>query len=259
MQENKHHRPTRATRHATGLHRVPAKPLSQRPYLPYLAALGITVAGFGLAGVSAQHDGDDHAATSAVALDRQARDEAASRADRADRDRPNRTASPTSDPATTTSPATSAPPSPETSNTVRAGEPAPVKPDWVHPMPGAAVTSCYGPRWGVLHAGVDLAKPANTPVRAVGAGTVSAAGWLYSGYGISVVIDHGNGYLTHYAHLNRAEVRAGDRVSAGDMIGREGSTGDSTGPHLHFEVHRGLWNQINPAPWMRARGVNIGC
>src|SRR5690606_14465922 len=101
-------------------------------------------------------------------------------------------------------------------------------------MPGARVTSCFGPRWGVLHAGIDLAKPANTPVYAAGAGRVTAAGWVYSGYGISVMIDHGNGYLTHYAHLNEATVNVGDRVAAGDLIGREGSTGDSTGPHLHF-------------------------
>jgi murein DD-endopeptidase MepM/ murein hydrolase activator NlpD len=58
--------------------------------------------------------------------------------------------------------------------------------------------------------------------------------------------------------MNRADVQVGDKVAAGDTIGREGSTGDSTGPHLHFEVHKGLWNQINPAPWMRARGVNLG-
>src|SRR5690606_13100999 len=102
-------------------------------------------------------------------------------------------------------------------------------------------------RWGALPAGSDLALPPGTPVLAVGAGTVEAAGWLYAGYGISVVINHGNGYLTHYAHLSKATVSPGQRVSAGQQIGAEGSTGDSTGPHLHFEVHRGMWNQIEPA------------
>lgn len=133
-------------------------------------------------------------------------------------------------------------------------------PDWVSPMPGAQTTSCYGPRWGVLHAGVDLAMPAGTPVLAAGAGTVTVAGWAYTGYGISVVIDHGNGVLTHYAHLSATAVAVGDQVRAGDTIGSEGSTGDSTGPHLHFEVHLGgLWSQIDPAPWMRERGVDLGC
>lgn len=132
--------------------------------------------------------------------------------------------------------------------------------DWVTPMPGAQITSCYGQRWGVLHAGIDLALPAGTPVLAAGAGTVQVAGWAYTGYGISVVIDHGGGVLTHYAHLSATSVAVGDQVAPGDTIGAEGSTGDSTGPHLHFEVHvGGLWSQVDPAPWMRERGVDLGC
>ena len=126
-------------------------------------------------------------------------------------------------------------------------------------MPGAENTSCFGQRWGVLHAGLDLAAPENTPIHAAGAGTVVEAGWAYSGYGISVVIDHGNGYLTHYAHQNKVAVKVGQKVSAGQLIGYEGSTGDSTGPHLHFEVHKGMWNQVDPGPWMRSHGVDIGC
>jgi murein DD-endopeptidase MepM/ murein hydrolase activator NlpD len=126
-------------------------------------------------------------------------------------------------------------------------------------MPGAEVTSCYGTRWGTLHAGIDLSEPVNTPIRAVADGTVESAGWVHAGYGISVLIDHGNGYLTHYGHMNRTAVGAGETVAAGEIIGYEGSTGNSTGPHLHFEVHRGAWNQINPAPWMRARGIDLGC
>ena len=133
-------------------------------------------------------------------------------------------------------------------------------PKWVSPMAGAKITSCYGQRWGVLHAGEDFGAPAGTPERAVGAGTVFAAGWTYSGYGISVVINHGNGYYTHYAHMSRTAVRAGQKVKAGQVIGYEGSTGDSTGPHLHFEVHKGtMWNQIDPGPWLKARGITTGC
>ncbi|ASW53640.1 M23 family metallopeptidase [Plantactinospora sp. KBS50] len=131
---------------------------------------------------------------------------------------------------------------------------------WVSPMPGAGVTSCYGDRGGVLHAGIDLAEPEGTPIHAAAAGTVVNAGWAFSGYGISVVIDHGNGYLTHYAHQSRTAVTVGQKVTAGQVIGYEGATGDATGPHLHFEVHEGeLWNQIDPAPFMRQHGVDLGC
>jgi murein DD-endopeptidase MepM/ murein hydrolase activator NlpD len=143
-------------------------------------------------------------------------------------------------------------------------EPEPTKepePDWVHPMPGARTTSCFGQRWGTLHAGVDLAAPHGTPIHAVGAGTVTHSGWVFGGYGISVVIDHGDGHLTHYAHASATKVSRGDRVKPGDVIALEGSTGDSTGPHLHFEVHKGgLWNAVEPTRWLANRGVKIpGC
>ncbi|NUT34280.1 MAG: M23 family metallopeptidase [Hamadaea sp.] len=131
---------------------------------------------------------------------------------------------------------------------------------YVNPLAAGTTTSCYGQRWGVLHAGVDLAAAEGTDILAVAAGTVIAAGWNYSGYGISVVIDHGDGYYTHYAHMNATSVTAGQQVAAGAVLGQEGSTGDSTGPHLHFEVHEGsLWNQIDPAPWLAERGIETGC
>lgn len=131
--------------------------------------------------------------------------------------------------------------------------------DWVHPMPGAATTSCYGMRGGVMHAGVDLAAPPGTPIHSIADGTVTQAGWVYGGYGISVVVDHGNGVLSHYAHASQANVSVGDPVSAGQTVALEGSTGDSTGPHLHFEVHLGgMWSSVEPTGWMRERGVNIG-
>jgi murein DD-endopeptidase MepM/ murein hydrolase activator NlpD len=133
-------------------------------------------------------------------------------------------------------------------------------PTWVVPMQNAEVTSCYGMRWGVLHAGIDFARPAGTPIQAVGAGTVFASGWTYSGYGISVVIDHGNGLFTHYAHMSEAKVSVGDKVQPGTVLGLEGATGDAQGPHLHFEVHQGgMWNQIDPAPWLRDRGIDTPC
>jgi murein DD-endopeptidase MepM/ murein hydrolase activator NlpD len=187
------------------------------------------------------------AGTAAPAVAEQ-RDNAAERADRAHR--PEATA-----PAQA-SPSKVAEAAPAPAKTTKAAAPAPA---WSLPMPGAEVTSCYGPRWGTQHAGIDFAKPAGTPIDAVGAGTVVVAGWAYTGYGISVVVDHGNGYLTHYAHMSETKVSEGQKVKAGDVLGLEGSTGDSTGPHLHFEVHEGMWNQIEPASWLRERGVDVGC
>ncbi len=141
--------------------------------------------------------------------------------------------------------------------TARKDRPVPVV-QWVDPMPGATTTSCFGPRWGRLHAGVDLAAPHGTPIVAAGAGTVVTAGEA-QGYGIAVLIDHGNGYLTHYGHMSALTVAAGQEVAAGEQIGNEGSTGHSTGPHLHFEVHEGTYqNPIEPTAWMHEHGVDIG-
>jgi murein DD-endopeptidase MepM/ murein hydrolase activator NlpD len=131
---------------------------------------------------------------------------------------------------------------------------------WVNPLPEAVVTSCFGERWGRLHAGVDLAAAYGTPIRAAGAGTVIAAGPA-EGYGNAVLIDHHNGYLTHYGHMSEIKVKVGQQVTTGQYIGNEGSTGHSTGPHLHFEVHKGTYkNPIEPTEWLRQHGVEIpGC
>ena len=143
--------------------------------------------------------------------------------------------------------------------TQRKTRPVPVA-QWVNPLPEASVTSCFGERWGRLHAGVDLAAPDGTPIRAAGAGVVVAAGEA-EGYGNAVLIDHGNGFLTHYGHMSAIVVEVGQKVTAGEQIGNEGSTGHSTGPHLHFEVHQGAYkNPIEPTQWMHEHGVDIaGC
>ncbi|GLW31373.1 M23 family metallopeptidase [Actinoplanes regularis] len=132
--------------------------------------------------------------------------------------------------------------------------------DWVNPNPAAQVTSCFGERWGRLHAGVDLAGPDGAPIVAAGAGVVVRAEPV-EGYGNAVLIDHGNGWLTQYGHLARIAVTAGEVVQAGQQIGDEGSTGHSTGPHLHFEVHEGHYkNPVEPTAWLHERGVEIpGC
>lgn len=116
-------------------------------------------------------------------------------------------------------------------------------------------TSGYGRRWGRLHAGVDLAAGTGSPVRAAAAGVVKSAG-REGGYGNCVRIIHADGTETVYAHMSRILVSDGERVSAGELVGREGNTGQSTGPHLHFEV-RINGTPVNPATWLRKRGVTV--
>jgi murein DD-endopeptidase MepM/ murein hydrolase activator NlpD len=97
------------------------------------------------------------------------------------------------------------------------------------------LTSAYGPRGGRLHRGIDVAAPIGTPIRAAQDGTVRFAGWK-GGYGYTAVIAHGDGLTTRAAHQSELLVRRGQRVRRGQIIGRVGSTGSSTGPHLHFEI-----------------------
>jgi murein DD-endopeptidase MepM/ murein hydrolase activator NlpD len=117
------------------------------------------------------------------------------------------------------------------------------------------LTSGYGRRWGRLHAGIDLASGIGSPVRAVAAGRVQSAGWE-GGYGRAVRLTHSDGTVTVYGHMSALLVSTGERVDAGQLIGREGSTGHSTGPHLHFEV-RVNGTPINPLPWLRQRGIRL--
>ena len=97
------------------------------------------------------------------------------------------------------------------------------------------VTSGFGSRWGRMHEGIDIAVGEGTPVRAAAAGLVIYSGWM-GGYGNLVVVDHGNGLSTAYAHNSSLAVSVGQSVAAGETISYSGSTGHSTGPHVHFEV-----------------------
>ena len=99
----------------------------------------------------------------------------------------------------------------------------------------APITSPFGMRWGTLHPGLDLGAPYGSPIHAAAAGTVVWCGWE-SGYGNFVVIDHGGGIATAYGHQSRIAVSCNEQVAQGQVIGYVGSTGNSTGPHLHFEV-----------------------
>lgn len=98
-----------------------------------------------------------------------------------------------------------------------------------------SVSSPFGWRWGRLHTGIDITAPYGSSVRAAEAGKVVRAGWN-GGYGLEVEISHGEGVVTRYAHLSQIEVSVGQQVERGQVIGRIGSTGSATGPHLHFEV-----------------------
>ena len=109
------------------------------------------------------------------------------------------------------------------------------------PIEGAVLTSPFGyrrspftRRWK-FHSGLDLSAPRGTPVHAAAAGTVIQAGWM-GGYGRMVQIDHGNGMVSRYGHNSRLFVHEGDHVQAGQLISTVGTTGQSTGPHLHFEI-----------------------
>ncbi|HEY8339567.1 MAG TPA: M23 family metallopeptidase [Egibacteraceae bacterium] len=97
-----------------------------------------------------------------------------------------------------------------------------------------------------MHTGVDIAAPTGTPIRAARGGTVSFAG-VRGGYGNLVIIDHPDGTQTRYAHQDALQVQVGQRVAAGQVVGTVGSTGMSTGPHLHFELRRG-GDPVDPAP-----------
>jgi murein DD-endopeptidase MepM/ murein hydrolase activator NlpD len=108
---------------------------------------------------------------------------------------------------------------------------------WVWPAAGP-LTSGFGYRWGRMHEGIDIGAPYGAPIYAAAAGTVSYAG-VMGGYGNIILVDHGGGVVTAYAHQSAFVAGVGTSVSAGDLIGRIGSTGQSTGPHLHFEVRVG--------------------
>lgn len=125
-----------------------------------------------------------------------------------------------------------------------------------NPAPGKAISSMFGPRSDpllgtpALHAGMDFRASTGAPIKATGAGKVVTAGWN-GGYGKMVEIDHGNGLRTRYAHMSRVAVAKGDTVAPGDVIGQVGSTGRSTGPHLHYEVRRN-GTALNPYKFIKA-------
>jgi murein DD-endopeptidase MepM/ murein hydrolase activator NlpD len=128
----------------------------------------------------------------------------------------------------------------------------PPEPDWVYPSK-SRVTSNFGPRWGRMHNGVDFGNKTGDPIWAIGDGKVVHSGWM-SGFGNLVIVDHGDGIETYYAHASQLEVGVGQTVEKGETVSLTGSTGNSTGPHLHLEV-RVNGEPVEPLEWLADQGV----
>ena len=125
---------------------------------------------------------------------------------------------------------------------------------WVLPVVKYVKTSGFGYRWGSLHAGEDFAAPIGTPVHAISSGVIVFAG-VESGYGNKIEIRHWDGTCSWYGHLSEIDVKVGEKVDTGELIGKVGSTGHSTGPHLHLEIHPHGNGPVDPLPWLRAHGL----
>ncbi|MBD0022949.1 peptidoglycan DD-metalloendopeptidase family protein [Gordonia pseudamarae] len=133
--------------------------------------------------------------------------------------------------------------------------PTPHKHTAVRPVHGT-VTSGYGARWGVQHYGVDIANEIGTPVYAVTDGTVLESGPA-SGFGQWVRVQQDDGTIGVFGHVDQSFVTAGQEVKAGEQIATVGNRGQSTGPHLHYEVWDKDGTKINPQVWLKNRGVDI--
>ncbi|MFE9776395.1 peptidoglycan DD-metalloendopeptidase family protein [Streptomyces sp. NPDC005931] len=131
------------------------------------------------------------------------------------------------------------------------------------PVPGGGVGTGYkvaGSMWSSgYHTGVDFSVPTGTSLKAVGSGTVVSAGWA-GAYGNQVVIKLNDGYYAQYAHLSSLSVSAGQTVTGGQQVGLSGSTGNSTGPHLHFEIRTSpsYGSDVDPVSYLRSKGVALG-
>ena len=128
------------------------------------------------------------------------------------------------------------------------------RPQFVFPTRGI-LTSGFGIRWGTLHGGLDIANITGTPIYAATDGEVIASGPT-PGYGMWVKIRATDGTVTLYGHIDTTTVQAGDRVLAGDQVATVGNRGNSTGPHLHFEVHLNGTDKTDPMAWLQERGVS---
>ena len=137
----------------------------------------------------------------------------------------------------------------------KAAEEEAKRPKCVRPAQGS-FTSGFGARWGTSHNGIDIANAIGTPIVSVMDGTVVEAGPA-SGFGLWVRIQHTDGTITVYGHMNTIDVPQGAQVKAGQQIATIGNRGQSTGPHVHFEVWAQGGQKINPVGWLAERGVSL--
>ncbi|MCS0639686.1 M23 family metallopeptidase [Streptomyces sp. LP05-1] len=137
---------------------------------------------------------------------------------------------------------------------------------WVKPVTGYTLSASFnqgGAMWAHKHSGQDFAVPVGTPVKAAFNGTVVKAGPNGGGdgpaYGNAIVVKHANGKYSQYAHLSQINVRIGQQVKTGQLIAKSGNTGNSSGPHLHFEVRTtaNYGSALNPVSYLRTVGVTI--
>ena len=116
------------------------------------------------------------------------------------------------------------------------------------------LTSRFGRRWGRMHKGIDIAGPVGTPINAAADGTVISAGWNSGGYGNLVELKHSDGTTTRYGHNSRLSVSVGQTVRQGQQLAEMGSTGHSTGSHVHFEIRPTGGSAVNPIAYLPANG-----
>ncbi|MCP3769728.1 MULTISPECIES: M23 family metallopeptidase [unclassified Streptomyces] len=154
----------------------------------------------------------------------------------------------------------------EVKKAAKPAQPAKKKASWVDPVKKYTVSATYaqaGGMWQSAHSGQDFAVPNGTKVMATHGGTVVKAGGNGAGdgpaYGNAVVINHGNGTYSQYAHLSQVNVQPGQVVKTGQKIALSGNTGNSSGPHLHFEIRTGAHygSAIDPVKFLRGKGVNF--
>ncbi len=253
-----------ARRHARGDGRRSRRPCRLlTPITLSIAGLGVTVAlVHGTVGASFGAPANASAADSALALSVQTWTSAA------DSPGPASSTTPPSPTPAHSSESSAMPSSVDASgvaSTASTSSPAPAQPSpppptidpakaWVRPLAKGEFTSSFGPRWGTQHQGIDLAAPMGTPISAMSAGRVRYAGWQ-GGYGNKVEILYWDGTVSAYGHMSRTEVKAGDNVVPGTRVGTVGNTGDSTGSHLHLEIHPKSRKATDPEPWLSHHGV----
>ncbi|MEP7370285.1 MAG: M23 family metallopeptidase [Dermatophilaceae bacterium] len=126
---------------------------------------------------------------------------------------------------------------------------------WQLPITSYALTSSFGFRWGRLHAGEDFASPVGTRLVSMSTGTVTFAG-QESGYGNIVKIRYWDGTVTFYGHMSHLLVTQGEGVDPGEIVGASGNTGESTGPHLHLEIHPNGGAPVDPLPWLTEHRIS---